>query len=333
MVPGSSSDAAVPTWASSVVQHQEPHKHYFWRTTVGRPTRCSQPCELCAARGRQTTQLVLRRSVISIKDVAFHGFQQLESVRVEPLVDAVPDAILLQMFMLKLNRHEPGIAAIIESAAPPTMGSVGKQAFYGCCSLTTVELPAKTHNIDQHCFSGCTRLRTVRFPPFLIAIGSAAFFCCTALVEVTLPQGLVAIRSDAFSQCTALRSIEIPNTVRTIGDNAFYGCTSLVSVELGSNGGILERLEQSTFFGCTALTTVSFGPAVVAIEDSAFAGCTSLAEVALPASCRTISYGAFANCVRLASVTGTPGQQIEVAAGAFVRCKIANLDITTSAAL
>lgn len=41
MVPGSGSDASVPTWASSIVQHQEPHKHYFWRTTVGRPMRWS----------------------------------------------------------------------------------------------------------------------------------------------------------------------------------------------------------------------------------------------------------------------------------------------------
>ena len=250
------------------------------------PRISSQPCELCAARDRQTTQLVLRRSVTSIKDAAFHGFQQLESVRVEPSADAAaPDAVLLQMFMLKLHRHEPGIAAVIACAAPPTMGSVGKQAFYGCCSLAAVELPAKTHNIDQHCFSGCTRLRTVRFPPFLVAIGSAAFFCCTALVEVTLPPGLVAIRSDAFSKCTALRSFEIPNTVRTIGDNAFNGCTSLVSVELGGKGGSLERLEQSTFFGCTALTTVSFGPAVVAIEDSAFAvrvSCDALAPPVPP---------------------------------------------------
>ena len=67
--------------------------------------------------------------------------------------------------------------------------NIGNNAFQGCSSLTTVELPDSLTNIGQDAFDGCTSLTTVELPDSLTNIGNNAFQGCSSLTDVTIKIG------------------------------------------------------------------------------------------------------------------------------------------------
>ena len=110
-----------------------------------------------------------------------------------------------------------GIKTLIagcRNSSIPTDGSVtniGYRAFYGCFSLTSIEIP-----------EGVT------------SIGSEAFYRC-CLRSIKIPDGVTSIGSEAFYSCDSLTSIEIPSSVTNIGYRAFYKCYNLTSITYGGS--------------------------------------------------------------------------------------------------
>ncbi|MBR5438986.1 MAG: leucine-rich repeat domain-containing protein [Clostridia bacterium] len=82
--------------------------------------------------------------------------------------------------------------------------SIGENAFYGCSSLTSIEIPSS-----------------------VMSIGSYAFYNCVSLTSIEIPSSVMSIGSYAFYNCNSLTCVKIPNSVTSIGDYAFYYCTSL----------------------------------------------------------------------------------------------------------
>ena len=115
--------------------------------------------------------------------------------------------------------------------------NIGNNAFQGCSSLTTVELPDSLTNIGQDAFDGCTSLTTVELPDSLTSIGNFAFWGCSSLTTVELPDSLTSIGNSAFDGCTSLTTVELPDSLTNIGNNAFQGCSSLtdVTIKIGFN--------------------------------------------------------------------------------------------------
>jgi hypothetical protein len=170
--------------------------------------------------------------------------------------------------------------------------TVGQNAFYGCTSLASVELPVAV-SIGYAAFWGCTSLESVELP-LAASIGNGAFRDCTSLASVELPTA-TDIGIGAFTYCTNLASVSLPVAV-SIGGSAFYGCTSLESVELPA----ATSIESGAFYNCTSLASVEL-PAAVSFGDDAFWRCTSLESVELPAA---VSFGdeVFYGCTSLESV-------------------------------
>lgn len=93
------------------------------------------------------------------------------------------------------------VALVCENAE-----TIGNDAFRGCTSLTTVDLPVATD------------------------IGGGAFYGCTSLATVALPAATF-IGYDAFYKCTSLTTIDLP-VAETVDPGAFILCSNLSTIIL-----------------------------------------------------------------------------------------------------
>ena len=171
--------------------------------------------------------------------------------------------------------------------------SVGSSAFYGCTSLTSVNIPDSVKSIGDH-----------------------AFLICTSLTSITIPDGVTSIGVGVFGFCNSLTSITIPDSVTSIGDEAFYDCAWLTSVTIG-NG--VTRIGQSAFEDCKSLTSITIPDGVISIGDEAFYDCTSLISITIPNSVTSVGNRAFYNCTWLTSVTIGNGVK-SIGYSAFYNC-------------
>ena len=112
--------------------------------------------------------------------------------------------------------------------------SIGNDAFWGCKSLTSIEIPNSVTSIGREVFYRCTGLTSVTIPNSVTSIGKGAFYGCTGLTSIEIPNSVTSIGDYAFLGCSSLTSIEIPNSVTSIGSSAFADCTGLTSVTIGN---------------------------------------------------------------------------------------------------
>lgn len=207
---------------------------------------------------------------------------------------------------------------------PEGLVTIGASAFYGCNSLSAIELPEELRRICSGAFKGCTGLTELVIPDTVTIIEDEVFSGCTSLVTVGLSQNTVTVDTGVFRNCSALEEIVLPETVNRTGDEVFSGCTSLRKAEfqgdlssIGLGEGLfmnctsLERftvpcnvrnVKNNTFYGCTSLTYIDLCRTTL-IGEYAFYGCTSLEAVVLPEVLLSVMEGAFKHCTSLSEVT------------------------------
>ena len=154
--------------------------------------------------------------------------------------------------------------------------TIGRSAFTGCSSLTSVTIPNSVTTIGNSAFRGCSSLTSVTIPNSVTTIDNLAFYGCSSLTSVTIPNSVTTIGGYAFSSCSSLTSITIPNSITTIGRQSFGDCSSLTSVTIPNS---VTTIGYSAFSGCTNLQKVHIGNSVKAIGKEAFNNCTSVTQI------------------------------------------------------
>ncbi len=115
---------------------------------------------------------------------------------------------------------------------PINLATIGRDAFSGLATLTTVNFPhnSSLESIGEGAFSG-TGLTQISIPANVEVINNNAFKNARSLTRVTFEPGsfLVTIGDGAF-ESTDLTEIIIPPSVTSIGQGAFYDAELLASI-------------------------------------------------------------------------------------------------------
>ena len=139
-----------------------------------------------------------------------------------------------------------------ETGATPELG-----VFSGCKNLESIKLPAKLTSLGQYTFYGCTSLTTVELGTTTLENG-----------VYSVDSELEKICDYAFYGCTALQSIVIPNTVTNVGVSAFEmyegKSSALTEVHFELGGTAPLTVENLAFKNASSLTVINF-PARVSL--------------------------------------------------------------------
>lgn len=114
---------------------------------------------------------------------------------------------------------------------PSSISKIEKNAFFGCNSLTDINLyNTNSVSIGESAFYGCSLLPKLTIPSSVTTIEDEGFERCTNLRELYIKEGIRKIGTLAFSG-SKISTITIPNSIITIGGGAFSGCPYLRKFE------------------------------------------------------------------------------------------------------
>ena len=234
----------------------------------------------------------------------------------------------------------------INYTIPNSVTTIGKGAFSGCESLTSMNIPNSVTTIGDSAFHGCKSLTSINIPNSVTTIGAGAFAFCDSLTNINIPNSVTTIGDGAFGYCKSLTNINIPNSVTTIGDSTFDLCESLTNINIPNS---VTTIGKSAFDGCRSLTSITIPSSVVTIIGNPFYGwhgilnneskafiyedhvlfnknkTTLIAYRAkeinytIPNSVTIIGKGAFGGCNSLTSIN-IPNSVTMIEKGAFVWC-------------
>ena len=193
---------------------------------------------------------------------------------------------------------------------------IGRQAFYNCKDLTSIEIPEGVTHIDYYAFVDCD---------------------CLEMPE--LPNSLISIDGEAFSYCDNITSVYIPRNVAYIAPFAFYGCDITDYICSTRNqyyktvNGVpyskdMTRLEA--YPPSSEGTTFEIPTTVEIIQSGAFSSADKLTEITIPEGVTWIGASAFRNCDGLESIYIPDGVQ-HIGPAGFYNCdKLANIHLPAS---
>ncbi|MBQ8295374.1 MAG: leucine-rich repeat protein [Clostridia bacterium] len=172
------------------------------------------------------TSVVIPDSVTSIEVFAFYGCSGLTSVVIPDSVTSIGDWAFGECS--SLTRVEIG----------DSVTSIGYSAFSGC-PIKNATMPARvcsyvkneklklviitSGDIPKSAFYGCSSLTSVEIGDSVTLIGAYAFSGCSSLTSVEIGDSVTSIGDWAFSGYSSLTSVVIGANVKTIGNYAFYG--------------------------------------------------------------------------------------------------------------
>ncbi|MFR9513127.1 MAG: leucine-rich repeat protein [Rikenellaceae bacterium] len=174
---------------------------------------------------------------------------------------------------------------------------LGQKVFENCSSLTgTLSLPSLPSLYGQwNTFYGCTSLTSIELG--LIeggTIGGGTFQYCANLTSITGLDYVTEVPAYCFSGCTSLPSLYLP-LATTIDNTALSNCTKLASLNANSLEG---ELDNALLSSCkTSLTSLSIN-SITKLGYQAFNGFSNLVTIELD-GVSTLNYGVFYGCTSL----------------------------------
>lgn len=200
-------------------------------------------------------------------------------------------------------------------------------AFYGCSSLTSVDLSSLTSASGLQSFSygfyGSGVTGNIDLSNITTMSGNSSFsyaFYSTGITSVDLSSVTTVsggnVTSHMCDSCTSLTSIDLSSLTTASGtysfDNIAKGCSSLATVDLSSLTYATGNYSfYQAFYGCSSLSSISLATLKEVTGNYAFQyafrGCSSLTSMTFTNLDTVTGNSAFANafygCSNLASIS------------------------------
>ncbi len=278
-------------------------------------TSTSTTCVITGVLDKTISEIIVPSYVTSIKKGAFSDCNSLTSISL-PFVGASLNETTYTYFgyIFGANAYNYNYAPISLKKVIISDGLIiDEYAFYRCDNLTSIKIPPSVTSIGNNAFQGCSSLENisvdknnanyssqdgilynkaktefiyipkaisdkVSIPNTITGIGSYTFSSCSSLESIIIPDSVTSIGNYAFLDCTSLTSIIVPKSVTNIGNNAFYNCESLKSITITDG---VYSIGEEAFRGCNSLTSIIIPNSIYSIGFSAFYG-TSLKSITLP---------------------------------------------------
>ena len=206
------------------------------------------------------------------------------------------------LFATGEEKNNKNYAKVTEVVLPASLNEIGKNAFYNCYDLQTVNTSSATNLkvIEADAFNGCFSLQTV---------------------DASKTTKLTTVEDGSFANCTSLREITLPKSVTKLGKCAFKNCTNLSNVTINGNLGDMYSdsvsrsysISYSAFYNAGTNTDgmkVVFGSSVTRIpaylfatgEEKSNSVYARVIRVDIPGSVKQIGRDAFSNCYDLNTI-------------------------------
>jgi hypothetical protein len=225
-----------------------------------------------------------------------------------------------------------------------TVTGIGKQAFYKCTSLTSVDIPESITSMKEDAFYGCSGLEKIDFPNLdnwlnikFDSSGSNPLFYARhfylngeELTDLVIPDNVTSIGNYTFTKAL-INSVTLPESLISIGKGVFYGCYKLKSVTIPKN---VNSIEGDAFFLCSNLTKVETtdleawckicfkggaGSNPLYHAKHLYLNGEEVTDLVIPDGITSISQYAFYNCSSLTSVS-IPESVTSIGQYAFYNC-------------
>ncbi len=128
------------------------------------------------------TSITIPESVISIGDFTFASCSELETITVN-VNNSVYDSRDNCNAIIKTSDNQL-ISGCKNTIIPSSVTSIGDEAFFNCCGLTSITIPESVTSIGYDAFDGCSGLTSITIPEGVTSIGNYAFQYCSGLNEV-----------------------------------------------------------------------------------------------------------------------------------------------------
>lgn len=299
------------------------------------------------------TSVDMSNNITSIGRMAFWNCYQLISIKIPANVTSLEGVFAGCYELTKVEIHSDALVSkdynwlsggllynlfgnsVQEFVIGEEVTKIGKCAFWGCKSLTSITIPNSVTTIGSGAFSGCEKLTSITIPSSVTSIEDNPFNACSGLLSIQMEEGNTVY--DSRNNCNAIiktadneiitgcQNTIIPNSVKSIGAGAFYMCNGLTFIDIPSS---VTTIKGGAFWFCKGLASISIPNSVTTIGEQAFEGCSALTSVNIPNGLSTIENEVFSGC-KIASIT-IPNSVTTIGENAFEGCPLTSLTIPNS---